>query len=84
MNGQMPFCFYETYETSFIGKRLRDLYLYFLDDSWLWGTSKVACSNNFLATRKLLFSVGLGINNGKPGLDPVQLILHLGFMVDSL
>ena len=57
---------------------------YFIDDSWLMGESKASCLNNYQATEALMKILGLGINYDKSVCDPVQLILHLGFMIDSV
>ena len=60
------------------------LSVYYLDDSWLMGTSFEECSTNVEATGRLLMETGFVINYGKSSLVPKQKIKFLGFVIDSV
>ena len=57
--------------------------VYYLDDSWLMGTSSGECDSNVTTTVELLTKAGFKINK-KSVLGPSQHIDFLGFCLDSV
>ena len=57
--------------------------VYYLDDSWLAGSTREECLENINATRTLLTEAGFVINEEKSVLTPSQHIQFLGFILDS-
>lgn len=56
----------------------------YIDDFYVQGSSAAECKNNIEATRKLFESLGFIISLEKSVLNPVQRIVFLGFILDSL
>ena len=58
--------------------------VYYLDDTWLMGTSKEECELNVERTCQELTSCGFIINVEKSAFEPSQQIQFLGFCIDSV
>lgn len=56
----------------------------YIDDCYLQGSSAVESCNNIEAARKLFESLGFVVNYEKSVLNPVQKIVFLGFVLDSM
>ena len=60
------------------------LSVYYLDDTWLRGSSAVECAKNVSRTLNLLTQTGFIINEEKSALMPSQNIQFLGFIINSV
>lgn len=58
--------------------------VYYLDDTWLMGRTKIECQINVKSTRNLLEESGFLINLEKSHLMPSQTVKFLGFILDSV
>ena len=57
---------------------------YFIDDSILFGQLHAQCVNNCQDTMHLLTSLGFDLNLEKSIIEPTQIIIHLGNVIDSI
>ncbi len=59
------------------------LSVYFVDDSYLQGDTKLECYDNVKSTIQLLRKLGFVIHTDKSVLEPTQIITFLGFIINS-
>ena len=64
-------------------REMGHLSVIYVDDSFLMGLNYIECTSNIKDTIHLLQSLGFTIHFGKSQLDPVQVIIFLGFIFDS-
>ena len=82
---QAPYIFTKLLKPVFYHLRAKGfISSYFIDDSLLLAELFRICIENRVQTRELLTSLGFAINDDKSILEPTQLIVHLGNIIDSI
>ena len=57
--------------------------VFYLDDILIFGTTYDECLRNVQEVYELLFNLGFTINNAKSQMQPVRVLIFLGFIINS-